>query len=315
MSMLNCDSFKKKRKIKMKKKLIALVSAVCLIMMLSACGKQNVPQPDEPVDGGAAVVNPMHESSQEAILQELGLSFQIPAGAENVAFWTIGSNPVLAQMDFTFDGDKYTYRISTDSGNEDISGMYYEWEQTEETTVGGLTAEVKWIDWNQGVISWYDAAPGIQYSLSQDTNATFNSLEIMANALYIPVQGEADGQEEGFPEIMTGYLRDFRENYHPGTAGSSLTGSAYAARFMDLFTEENADAEEVRKVARSFADSLSSEEQSLLHEQFTGLKSAAEYLLNEKNAPDLLLDCGYEALYFPWNAEQMTSCFEAMENA
>lgn len=297
------------------KKLIALFSVVCLMMLLCACGKQEVPQPDEPADGGTAVVNPMHESSQEAILQELGLSFQIPAGAENVAFWTIGSDPVLAQMNFTFDGDEYTYRVSTNSGNEDISGMYYEWEQTEETSVGGLTAEVKWIDWNQGVISWYDVVPGIQYSLSQDTNATFNSLEIMANALFIPVQGEVNGQEEDFQEIMNGYLRDFQENYHPGTAGSSLTGSAYAARFMDLFTEENVDGDTVGKAAKSFAASLSSEEQSILHEQLSGLKSAAEYLLSEENASELLLDCGYEALYFPWNAEQMTSCFEAMEKA
>lgn len=297
------------------KKFIALVSAVCLMTLLPACGKQEVPQPDEPVDGGAAVVNPMHESSQEAILQELGLSFQIPAGAENVAFWTIGSDPVLAQMNFTFDGDEYVYRISTDSGNKDISGMYYEWEQTEETSVGGLAGEAKWIDWNQGVISWYDAAPGIQYSLSQDTNATFNSLEIMANALFIPVQGNADGQEENFQEIMNGYLRDFQENYHPGTAGSSLTGYAYAARFMDLFTEDNVDGDTVGKAAKSFADTLSSEEQSTLHEQFSGLKNAAEYLLNEENARDLLMDCGYEPLYCPWAAEQMTSCFEAMEKA
>ena len=302
------------------KKLIALFSAVCLMTLLCACGKQEVPQPDEPAVGepavgGTTVVNPMHESSQEAILQELGLSFQIPAGAENVAFWTIGSDPILAQMNFTFDGDEYTYRVSTNSGNEDISGMYYEWEQTEETSVGGLTAEVKWIDWNQGVISWYDVVPGIQYSLSQDTNATFNSLEIMANALFIPVQGEVNGQEEDFQEIMNGYLRDFQENYHPGTAGSSLTGSAYAARFMDLFTEENVDGDTVGKAAKSFAGSLSSEEQSILHEQLSGLKSAAEYLLSEENASELLLDCGYEALYFPWNAEQMTSCFEAMEKA
>ena len=298
------------------KRTLTLVICLAMILMLAACGGKEAPAPEEQPEvlpSGNNVVNPMHEATQDSILQEHGISFQIPAGAEEVKFWTIGSEPTILQMSFVFDGDEYTYRISTDSLEADISGMYFEWELEESTQIGGIEAKVNWNDWKEGVIRWFDAVPGIMYSLSQDTNATFNSLEIMANALYTPTQGEVSGDEDSFSVTFEGYLGDMQANFHPGTAGSSLTGASYAARFMDLLTEDAPETSFVGELTKHFKEGLSSEDAELFAMQMEALASNAENLLGQEDAQSFLADCGYEALYCPWDKAAMTAYFEAMQ--
>ena len=69
--------------------------------------------------------------------------------------------------------------------------MYYEWTEEVETNVSyttGKTFIAEDDDDKVGVILWFDAAPGIQYSLSMDSEADYTVLWFLAEQLFQPVQ-------------------------------------------------------------------------------------------------------------------------------
>lgn len=315
------------------KKLLALVLALAMIFALCACGsKQNATvnvdkESEGKVTVGAGIANPMHAATQESILADLGITFQVPAGAEDVKFYTIDTEPKTAQMSFVFDGDEYTYRIAPASEFTDISGMYFDWEETEETQISYCDAKVCWNDWKEGVILWYDAVPGLMYSLAQGANANYNSLEGMASILFEPVQGDADGDEEAeetefvavtpddFNEAFTGLVNEIHEYMEMGTAGASLKSAAFAARVMDMLVEDKPAVEDVAAAVKAYAESLDAKGLEAFKEQMAQLKSSAEALNNGSSGQTLLESCGYEALHAPWDAKTMVKYFDAMQIA
>ncbi|MEG1158552.1 MAG: hypothetical protein RSD64_04195, partial [Christensenellaceae bacterium] len=50
--------------------------------------------------------------------------------AKGCSAWVIEKEPVLAQVDFIYKKDSYTFRISL--GQDDISGMYMDFSNTKE---------------------------------------------------------------------------------------------------------------------------------------------------------------------------------------
>lgn len=287
------------------KKVLSIVLCFALVAALCACGKK-MPEPEEPAVG---MPNPMHEATQESILESLGFNFQIPAGAEDVSFYTIDGDPQIAQMKFTFDGDSYCYRMAATAEYKDIAGMYYEWANEEKAEVSYNEANCLWNDFEAGVILWYDIVPGIMYSLSQDSNATFDTLTIMANSLYEPLQGEADGVDDSFSAALNGVLADLQENYHGATAGCSLRGTAFACQLMDLFTEDAPSPDEVKSAVSGFAASLDSADKA----EFTNqMSDVAAYVKEVLNNPDMVDGCGYEPFYAPYDASAMTPYIEAL---
>ena len=141
------------------------------------------------------IANPVVESSFEEIQQKLGITFGIPKDAENIYYSIIAGN--LAQADFTWQKAECTARVkaSTSTELEDISGFYYEWKQEVEIPVGYNTATVRWLETKEGdtigICIWQDIVPGLTYSVSMEKNATLENLFILANAVYIPVQGDS----------------------------------------------------------------------------------------------------------------------------
>ncbi len=154
-----------------------------LLPLLCGCRKNHVEMP-----------NPIVESSFEEIQQKLGITFGIPNGAENIYYSIIAGN--LAQMDFVWQETECTARIkpSTSTELEDISGYYYEWDKEIELPVGYNSATARWIETDSGqtigICIWQDIVPGLTYSVSMSKNATLENLFILANAIYIPVQGD-----------------------------------------------------------------------------------------------------------------------------
>lgn len=314
------------------KKILALVLALAMVFALCACGSKdnttvNVDKESEgKVTVGAGIENPMHSATQESILEDIGVSFQIPAGAEDVKFYTIDTDPKTAQMSFVFDGDEYTYRIASNNEFTDISGMYYEWEETEETHVGYCDAKICWNDWKEGVILWYDAVPGLMYSISQGVNANYNSLEGMASILFEPAQGEVDGDEEtesefiavtpdDFNEAFTGLINEIHDYMEVATAGSTLKAAAFAARVMDMLVEDSPAVEDVEAAIKAYAATLDDKGLEMFKSQMELLKSSVDALNNGSSGQTLLEECGYEALHAPWDAKTMTKYFNAMEIA
>ena len=138
--------------------------------------------------------NPVVESSFEEIQEKLGITFGIPKDAENIYYSIIAGD--LAQMDFIWQEAECTARIkpSTSTELEDISGFYYEWEKEVELPVGYNSATARWFESDgeiTGIVIWQDIVPGLTYSVSMKKNATLENLFILANAVYIPVQGDS----------------------------------------------------------------------------------------------------------------------------
>ena len=159
-----------------------------------------VPEADLPQDAGEAVglANPWTEMTEEDLKQTAGVPFEMPEGAENAVYRWLESER-LAEVQFTLDGDEYCFRVLPDALQEgemdNISGMYFAWENEEPVQIKhcagtlGLaqTGSEEWVE----LCLWYDAAPGLMYSLSVYTVEPDGlDLTAVADALFVPAQGE-----------------------------------------------------------------------------------------------------------------------------
>lgn len=178
---------------------IVLVSSI--IMSFVGCEKKSLVK-DSAVSGAKlnenrpvviGMPNPIRESTAEDILNTLGVTFAVPEGAENVQYSVIGDS--LAQMDFVWNNAECTARAepSGETSLKDISGFYYNWKNSAELKVGYNEAKANWTkDENGnsvGICIWWDAAPGIMYSVSMKSNANAENLKKLANAVYVQMQG------------------------------------------------------------------------------------------------------------------------------
>ncbi len=79
---------------------------------------------------GAQLPNPVVEVENSAAFEKLGLSIDAPKDATDMTYSIIDDR--LAQVQFSLDGASYTYRTAvSDDENEDISGIYEEFEEEE----------------------------------------------------------------------------------------------------------------------------------------------------------------------------------------
>ena len=76
--------------------------------------------------------------------------------------------------------------------------MYFDWENVEEVAIGHCRgvigqAQTGSEDWIERCM-WFDAVPGLMYSLAvYSTDLDGLDLTALAEAVYIPAQGDADG--------------------------------------------------------------------------------------------------------------------------
>ncbi len=185
----------------------------------------------EPLSG---LANPWTETDQEGVLEATGFEISAPEGASDVVY-SYMEEIGMAQVRYVLDGHDWTYRIESVAEPTDISGMYYEWTSIETTTVQNRPAEhliyvepsanTEYIDNIYGVqvVNWYDAVPGVEYSLSVagiDLNGM--DLPVIAEELFHPTQGEAETDDpEGY---RAAELSDYFLGTHERTDdGSTLT--------------------------------------------------------------------------------------------
>ena len=125
--------------------------------------------------------------------------------------------------------------------------------------------------------------------------------------LLLTAKAEVDDRVDG----LNALLDDVREQYFPGTAGSSLSGAACAAKLADYFAETGMDPDGVYGAVMSYAAALEDEERRTFEQQLDGVVSSFTALTAEGGA-GLLADCGYEAAHFPWDAGSVRDCFVAL---
>ena len=283
----------------MKKRLSICLCLVLALSLLAGCGAQKAPAAaptaEEPAVG---LPNPVKASSAEEIAARFGVEMKAPDGAEELSWTVIEGDMPLAQLGFSLGGIAYNYRVAKAEAYEDISGMYYEWQEVSAEEGGG---SIRLISGEAGVYDRFDAEEGLVYSLSMGNGASPETLRETARLLW----GDPSAEE------LRALLEDVRGRYFPGTAGSSLSAAACAAELADYFQESGVDPNEVDRVVQDCLGSLSAEDAELFAQQLDGVVSAFSSLTGE-NGAGLLEDCGYAAEHFPWNDENVKNCFVAL---
>ncbi len=178
------------------KKAIIIFTAFSLVLLCgcSANGKKNTESNNASTNEmPIGLANPMVKSSADGILNDMGVCFGVPKNAQNINYFIINKN--LANMQFTVNGTEYDARIKWEAEYTDISGYYYKWENESE-------CEIKYCKGNvlthrsentvNAICLWFDAAPGIMYSLST-SSPSFSADEMVkiANEIFVPMQGDA----------------------------------------------------------------------------------------------------------------------------
>lgn len=157
------------------KKVLAVLLALAMVFAFAACGSQEK-EPEEPAADGVGMANPWTDSDHDGVLEATGFDLNAPAGAANVIYSYMESEG-MAQMNYNLDGAMWVYRMQKTDALEDISGVYAEWDYTDNTTVAGMEAvECSYAsdpkDSASGemdcvrVINWYDAQNKVTHSLS-----------------------------------------------------------------------------------------------------------------------------------------------------
>ena len=283
----------------MKKRLSICLCLVLALALLAGCGSQKEPAAAPTAEGPAVgLPNPVRSSSSEEIAARFGVEMKAPDGAEELSWVVIERDMPLAQLGFSLGGIAYNYRVAKAEAYEDISGMYYEWQEVSAEEGGG---SIRLISGEAGVYDRFDAEEGLVYSLSMGHGASPEKLTETARLLW----------DEPSAEGLRALLEDVRGRYFPGTAGSSLSAAACAAELADYFQESGVDPDEVDRVVQDCLGSLSAEDAELFAQQLDGVVSAFSSLTGE-NGAGLLEDCGYAAEHFPWKDENVKNCFVAL---
>ncbi|MCR5032379.1 MAG: hypothetical protein K6A92_05920 [Lachnospiraceae bacterium] len=197
------------------KKTVILPLIGALMLSLTACGAKE-PVAEEIVEEtlqtteaaeeettateeAVGLANPWREITEEEAMQYAPNMFSVPEGGEN-AIWSVmeAEETPLVQVMFDLDGNTFTAREQV-TGDEykDISGVYYEWDAEDTSTLAG---------WGTGLMegkfyrhigdegytdlaTWFDVEIGISYSLSV-TAADLDGFDIQAvvEAMYDPAK-------------------------------------------------------------------------------------------------------------------------------
>ena len=201
----------------MKKTLSIIVVIALSISLLSGCGaKQEKPAEPaataEPAETSslAGLPNPVIEyaSAQEQI-QAVGLALEAPEGATDVQYLSILD---MAETLFTLDGVKYCYRAQPTAELEsyDMSGLYYTFDEPVSGAVLRRDAKA-FIGQGVGFVQWLDIVPGVNYNLSAETEITADKLFEVAELVFVPTQGDVDGEVPELSGTPLNYAGTFND--------------------------------------------------------------------------------------------------------
>jgi hypothetical protein len=153
-----------------------------LLLSLSFTGCKT---PTENTDSTVKIANPIESATAETVKARFNVMLASPQGATEPVYTIInGTDQNMAQLTFNLNGAACTLRVMNAKGISDISGMYYEWTSEKSCDISGCPGEVHYIQEEQGICLWYDAASGLLYCVAVDTGATETILVDLAASLY-----------------------------------------------------------------------------------------------------------------------------------
>lgn len=153
------------------KKLVALtvVAILALALGAGALATAQLPNPMVEVDGA------------QAIEAQLSVELPLPAGATTSAAYVIGDE--VGQVDFSWNGCAYSYRVKKSEALEDISGMYIDFAHVESVEFDGLPVTLSLNANAEGMTQWFK--DGASYTLIVAEGATEDKLfDVLIDILY-----------------------------------------------------------------------------------------------------------------------------------
>ncbi len=215
------------------------------------------------------------DSTAEEVMNAVGVRFNVPAEAENAAYQISDS---AAQMNFTMHGVAYAARIQPTASFENISDYEFDpWAIEDECMIGWCEAKVMLAQADGKIAAlclWYDAAPGLMYSVSACVDE-LKGLDIQsaAESVFEPLQDDADAvtSEDILPVLIdcTGYA---------GSAGSSLKEAIAACRLMTFADAKQLAAADETELSEAAAGALAGLTEEQRAELSGNLESISELL-------------------------------------
>ncbi len=180
----------------------------CMTIMLVACAfvgcaaktEEAITQQESQTSGEqqTGLANPVHQVADLASLLAAVPGVQMadaPAGSTGVTYSYIDGTPTIAQIEFTFEGNAYTYRaaVATKAAQSDISGVYEQLDKTAIYTVpddekAGGTFTLKYATGQvYGLSTWFYEMAACQYSLYTATGCDVSQSIVNVTRMLLPL--------------------------------------------------------------------------------------------------------------------------------
>jgi len=177
----------------MKKFIVCFVLAA-MVLSAAACAKKTETPAETTAAAAAQLANPWVDCTLKDIQDKTGLDFGNPVGAKDISYRLMESEQ-LGEMNFTLEnGANCCARVKPSAQVQDISGMNYTWGSTAVVESGNRTYTVsKTKDGKVQLCSWFDAVPGVQWTLSVSSDKDLGDFNIVpvADQTFVTMQGEA----------------------------------------------------------------------------------------------------------------------------
>ncbi len=187
----------------MKRPILLIASlAFAALLAVSGCSQKLVPPLEPtPVESPATgLPNPIVEVESAADFEKLNVKIDAPEGATDVSYRIISDT--IAEITFTLDGVTYTYRSANTGTEEDISGVYTEFEERSDISVDGM--------------DWYAI---ININTNKDAGA-------LARWQYLPVQFSLYTEDHVETDAFTEFVTDLAYRAYKDNAAATLPSPA-----------------------------------------------------------------------------------------
>lgn len=169
-----------------KNNLLRSVSLLGTLLLLTGCGAANAVSPTESEPAVAeetvtedlsdlermpGIANPWSDADAAAVAEMIGTEVPIPEGAANITYRILPAENI-AEVAYDLGDARCNHRLKKTDAEEDISGLYYNWDSTEESTYEGHAATIYRANAAEESVEltlWFDAESSLMHALSSTT--------------------------------------------------------------------------------------------------------------------------------------------------
>lgn len=169
-----------------KNNLLRSISLLGTLLLLTGCGAANAVAPTESEPAVAeetvtedlsdlermpGIANPWSDADAAAVAEMIGTEVPVPEGAANITYRILSAENI-AEVAYDLNDAHCNHRLKKTDAEEDISGLYYNWDSTEESTYEGHAATIYRAEAEEESVEltlWFDAEASLMHALSSTT--------------------------------------------------------------------------------------------------------------------------------------------------